>query len=773
MKRIIYLLLGLLFFTSTSAQTVRGLVTDEDNKVVVFANVVLINAEDSSFVAGVTTQEDGIFSFSADYRDKLIRVSCMGYETKYFNCKQGDMGVLKLSSDTKELGEVVIKGNRPIAKLEAGGMKVNVQGSILEKAGRMENLLDRIPNVSVTNGNIEVFGRGTPVIYINGKKMQDKSVLRSLSADNIKSVEVLTSPGPRYGSDVTSVINIVTKKPQGEGLSMEMTSECSVSEQGHVGGSGDLIVNYQKGGLNLYANIYGEHIHRQDDKLMKHTTFLDDTWHQESNIIQEFKSNNMYYTFEGTYQFDANNSVGAKFSIDNYPQTKSVAGMQTSVLRNSQLYETSSNDFTGPGDETDYSANIYYSGKIKSVEISWNVDWYKKQLTSDAYNSEEYVLEGETANTQEVNTSRNTSNSLLASKLILSTQLWNGLLSFGAEASVTRRNNIYKVLPIGVVDEDDSRLTEDMYSGFLEYMRRFGTLIVKAGLRYEIVDFNYYEDDVYVAEQSKKYKHFLPTLALVLPVGNTQMQLAYTSSIKRPSYWQLRSGVQYDNRYTYEAGNPFLDPQVTRGVTYTLAYKWMMFYTALNRVSKPILQLMNTYKDDPTTSMMQPENYHGYTIWSTSLALQPVFGIWHPSLQILMQKQWFDMATQDNRNLKAPICQFRFDNTLDTKYCSLSLMLNAMTTGAKENTFVRKGLFLASISAEKSLFNNNLSIMLRADDFLGTGNQHFTIYSEQMRTTELTNYSNTKFSLSIKYKFNAAQRKYKGVSAGKAQRERM
>ena len=190
-------------------------------------------------------------------------------------------------------------------------------------------------------------------------------------------------------------------------------------------------------------------------------------------------------------------------------------------------------------------------------------------------------------------------------------------------------------------------------------------------------------------------------------------------------------------------------------------------------LSKPILQLVDTYEDDPTISLMRPDNYHNYKTWATSVVVQPVFGIWHPSLSISILKQWFDMHTQDNRNMNTPIGQIRFDNTLDTKFCSVSLMLNAMTAGAQENTYIKKGIFVANLSAEKSFLNDKLSVMLQAEDLFGTGNQHFNIYSQQLRTTELTNYSNTKVSVSLTYKFNATQRRYKGESAGKAQRERM
>ena len=97
-----------------------------------------------------------------------------------------------------------------------------------------------------------------------------------------------------------------------------------------------------------------------------------------------------------------------------------------------------------------------------------------------------------------------------------------------------------------------------MSSAFVTYSRNFGKLNMEAGLRYENVDFKYYDDGKYMADQSKNYSNWFPSLSLSMPFGDVQMQLSYAADINRPNYWVLRSGVQYSNHYTYETGNPFL-----------------------------------------------------------------------------------------------------------------------------------------------------------------------------------------------------------------------
>ena len=88
-----------------------------------------------------------------------------------------------------------------------------------------------------------------------------------------------------------------------------------------------------------------------------------------------------------------------------------------------------------------------------------------------------------------------------------------------------------------------------------------------------------------------------------MPFGDLQMQLSYAADINRPNYWVLRSGVQYSNHYTYETGNPFLVSEISRNISYDLAYKWLTFNLTYEHVSDPIYQTV------VSVSAMQPCPY--------------------------------------------------------------------------------------------------------------------------------------------------------------------
>uniref|UniRef100_UPI0027E28440 carboxypeptidase-like regulatory domain-containing protein n=1 Tax=Prevotella sp. TaxID=59823 RepID=UPI0027E28440 len=174
-KKLIITALCLSAMTPMMAQNITGKVMDMKGEPLTFANVVLLNRTDSAFVKGAVSGEDGSFVIDSSCNGGIIKVTSVGYKTVCKDCTGENVGIIKMEEDSETLGEVVVKSSLPKTILKNGGMTTTVAGSVLEKAGTMEHLLDRIPNVSAQNGSIKVFGRGEPVIYINGRQMRDKS----------------------------------------------------------------------------------------------------------------------------------------------------------------------------------------------------------------------------------------------------------------------------------------------------------------------------------------------------------------------------------------------------------------------------------------------------------------------------------------------------------------------------------------------------------------------------------------------------------------------
>ena len=121
------------------------------------------------------------------------------------------------------LQEVVIKGGLPNTRLKAGAMVTRIEGTPLAQSGTLGEMLIKVPGMTGSDEAPEVLGKGSPLIYINGRKMRDASELKRLHSEDIRDVEVINAPGAQYDAQVRAVVRIRTRKQQGDGLSLNAT----------------------------------------------------------------------------------------------------------------------------------------------------------------------------------------------------------------------------------------------------------------------------------------------------------------------------------------------------------------------------------------------------------------------------------------------------------------------------------------------------------------------------------------------------------------------
>ena len=754
------------------AQSITGKIVDEQGNAIQFANVAMLQSKDSVFVKGVVSDENGSFILNTPHQNGIVKVTCIGYRTVFLNVTDDNLGVIVLKEESMTLGDVIVKSSLPKSKLKNGAVITTVAGSILEKTGNIYNLLDRIPNVTTQNGKINIFGIGEPVIYINGKKVRDNTELDRLNPDEISTVEVKQNPGAQYASNVKAVIRINTKKRTKDGFGFETRTFGKNDENSRIGGYEQLNINYQKKGLETFTVLKIKDAESSIKQDLVQNTYVDNVWHQRNDIKGSIRNRQLYCGLGVNYQISNNSFIGASFNF-NRMFNKAVSNIATTIYKDYAFTEESASDIAKPGNMSLASSNVYYMGKIGIVDINFNTDWLWDKDFSKVNTLERYQEYGGDWQDKAVHTKTNTKNELFASKLTLTLPFWKGQLSFGGEYSNTNRNSSYDVQPMGLLDKQDNRIKEGMASVFCDCTRKFGQLRVLAGIRYENTDFNYYEEGKRIPEQSKRYGNLLPSLSLSLPVGKTQMQLSYGATIKRPSYYDMRSGIGYDNRYTYESGNPFLVSEISRNINYMVSYKWLMAEGIYTHVSDPIVMLTQSYKDNPNIALIQNVNWKPYNRIGASLSASPKFGIWHPSLRFHFFKQWFDMETHGGHGLDNPKITVRFDNTIDTKFCTISLLLTAQTKGDDETSYMYRNYFNSNLSIYKSFLKGKMVVFFYANDLLGTGNMHSKMYSGSMREIIHHDYSISEYSLTIRYRFNVAKKKYKGTGAGQSQKSRM
>jgi hypothetical protein len=494
---------------------------------------------------------------------------------------------------------------------------------------------------------------------------------------------------------------------------------------------------------------------------------------QDSYSDQKFTTQNMTAMLSANYMLNTNHSFGVRYQFDRTPKADFGFPMSTEVTKDGEFFETSEMTSMQKQQSTAHQLNLYYNGKVKNWSIDFNADgmWgytHQNDLAEESIRS----VEGDEEVT--VTSHSRQENSLYAAKLILSHPLAGGQLSFGSEYTYAQRINGYENLE-GILNDDDSEITDNGISVFAEYARRFGQVQAQAGVRYEHITSDYYEYGKRVEEQSRKYDNLFPSLALSLPLGKVQMQLAYRASIKRPSYWDLRSNITYANRYTYETGNPLLQPTTIQSLSLNTVYRWMSLSFSYNHYKNDYTSYVRAYSEEnPTIGLLTREHLAPYNRLSASLMLSPVIGKWSPRWGVQVQRYDCKVNTpQGVETFDNPLATLSWRNTV--KFTD-SFWINAdayyQTKGQADNTEDLEDSWYMNLNLYKGFMNNRMSLQLLVTDLFNTRKSHVLMYSG-LRTMELDNEMHRTVSLTFRYQFNPTKSKYRGTGAGQSQKARM
>lgn len=257
-----------------------------------------------------------------------------------------------------------------------------------------------------------------------------------------------------------------------------------------------------------------------------------------------------------SYDFTPQHSLGASYEFHRTPDYHSSDHSAYTVRANEELADHTIHSSQNLQQTNRHQLNAYYQGSIKQLHINFNTDL----VYGKSYNHQEAKEESQTEGNRDISSFNHADNRLYAAKLILTHPLWKGELKTGADYTFIRRNdnflNRQHILP-----DTDSRIDESKSAVFAEYSLTLGKISLLAGLRFEHAVSDYWEQEKYVSGQSRTYNDWCPNLSVDFPLGKAQANLSYTAKSNRPSFFQLRSTLSYNNRFIYEGGNPLLTPR--------------------------------------------------------------------------------------------------------------------------------------------------------------------------------------------------------------------
>lgn len=768
MMRQVILLIMVFISQSSWCQSLIGKVVDSKSNAIEFANVALYD-KDSTFLAGTVTDSCGVFAMNCSKNKAFFfKVSCVGYSPKTVIVSNEKFYDVTLQQDNIMLKDVIVKGHLPKYTRVQGGYSVAIKNSILEKLFNANDVLSSLPRVSGSNGNFFIFGKGTPDIYINNRKLRDKSELAHLKPSDIDKVTILTNPGVKYDSEVKSVIIIKTKKPQGEGLSGSVDGV--YGQKNKASYDSNINLNWRSAKFDLFGSIRNSNNYDGRKQEVEQTIrgYNHKVSEKMSDMYQSMRTKNIIGTVGADYLLNDSNSIGISYRISNSLKSQYMhSSYSDSLFIDSKLqdninYRMNAVPSNGPSHEID----AYYNGKIRNFKITFDETYY--QSKQNLQTTTEEIGFGDAAY---INSQKKSNSKFFATKLIASTNLSKNLsIDFGTEYNLSKYHQYYGNKE-GIIAAKDNQIKENNIAGLLSADYSFNDFELTAGVRYEHSENFKYENGIKKSDVSRIYNRLYPNVDLSYNGENFNLGLSYEVTSEKPSYGDLSSVVAYNSRYFYEGGNPNLNMTIEHTLELSGSYKDLSFSLSYEIDKNAITKWGQLYNPNSDIILLTNINVPTLKMLYFSLSAEPSIAFWHPLFELDYQKQFIDNKGL-GYNFNKPLAQIVFNNKFVFKKTMLGVNYVFRTSGADGYTLTKSYQKFDAFVAQYFL-KGKLQVKLQLEDVFKSSksinDMHSVNYDIRQKT--IPNYRNVLLSLS--YNFNRTHKRYLGTGAGSSEKGRL
>jgi outer membrane receptor protein involved in Fe transport len=566
---------------STIVGKISGTVVDSiTKKPLDYGTVSLFRATGKSPITGVLTDDKGSFKISdvhpGVYR---IEVTFVGYPTKVINNVETTLskpdkglGTLVVSPGAKALKEVTITGTAALVENRIDKIVYNAEKDITAAGGSATDVLQKVPLVAVDiNGNVSLRGDANVRILINGRPSGATSasladVLKGIPADQIKSVEVITSPSAKYDAEGSAgIINIITKQKNISGISGSINGGVGTRQN-----NGNMNLNYNKNRFNLTINAGGNASWPQVSNTDQLTTFTGAT-----PITSETKGTNrisrhaIIGSVSAGYEFNAFNSLNTSIRLTQIEFNTKANSQNISA----NPYTLMSTGHAVPASGFDWNLDYVHKFKKEGEEIDFSTQWSHSIGTTQFTN----IYSAVNKNLKNNIDGTNNEYTLQADYTLPINKTFK--LESGGKYIIRRINTVNDLYsPIGSTTDFvynplisstyayDQNVTAG-YSVFTINLPKSYSVLIGLRDEYTTINGKPYSIAQTVAPFSQNYNTLIPSLTLQKKLTATQtLKLGYSKRITRPSLQFLNPYVDSTSLQAQKVGNPRLSPEVSQTI---------------------------------------------------------------------------------------------------------------------------------------------------------------------------------------------------------------
>lgn len=557
-------------------------------------------------------------------------------------------------SRNNELNEVVIKKQTALVKYSSNGtIDVNVANTVLSTSSSVNELLSRVPNVIVAEGQISVLGKGEAIIYLNGILINYER-FAAIPVSQIAKIEVISNPSSKYDAEGKAVVNIITKQNKEHGIMGSASQHITVSK--FAGTSTNTLVdfNYTKGKFSFISNyglqlgkgrelLYTTRTRPNPNEFMKSTLTTD--WLREFNNYSNFGFGVQYSFSEKSYVSlaysgnieDLGGTVESRNSIDNNFGNSFYA---TDIAKNDVLL----NQFVNLNYNiiTDNKGSSLFIGTQYSNYNGTTHDFIEENSFVEAGNVKRY-LKNNVGNTINIAAAQADYSGKVneKTKLEMGAKFSYATIKSGTDFLTADAD----VMDFELNDElsSDFKYTEKIAAAYFSYGSRVGEKInFSIGARAEKTNYSLYTNANGIQKFDKSYGNLFPNVLLNMDISEDwKAHFSYVSRITRPRYQALNPYVIYQDPFTTIEGNPNLLPEKTHAFEIGAMYKKFDF------------KLGYTYKVDPISgAALRGDTPDSYVLKAINLEAGHVF---FSSLSRSFNVKWWNSTNTVSVNLTKSI----------------------------------------------------------------------------------------------------------------------
>lgn len=552
-KLVLLVMMFLGCIISLMAQNISGKVVDEKNNPLPYVSVVLQSVQDSSYLGGVATNPEGLFTLPVKAGvEYALSVSYIGYVTINRICKAGDIGTIVMKEDAMMLEEVSVIASR--TQHDANGYTVNLRSSEIAKGKQSSDALAFLPGVSNEDGSYKINGLPVSEIYVDGVKLTSSDELKNLPADMIDKVKVNYLAGSNQNAAMTGgTIEISLRQPPQGGYYGALTGGTTLYpsygfSNENIGG----IMYYRYKNLSIYDNLSLNF--NQPEETAEQTI-----WNKSTDLRTEIEEETKYRghiinnRLSLTQQINNKNSIGASY----YIATNKLNTTSATIGNNINAIQSM---IDGESEYLDQEATLKYTSILSQRGTTLDIigDYFNRQ--SDSKSDYSY-----SDNTSSVSEDESSLNMYKLSVDLTDPRSQKLVWKYGASVQYITSDYTPTLSTADGSDRFQVSLVPTRTSGltplvYASAMGQIWKIRYSFGVNWQLnkIEYETKDDD---KKSSDTQWGINPTVQLMMPLDKNvkhALMLNYKRTLDDIPYAAISSTIRWTDPYNYTVGNPNL-----------------------------------------------------------------------------------------------------------------------------------------------------------------------------------------------------------------------